>query len=353
MGDINQWQWPKNVAGKLIGWSSDGARLENKDAPSSDAYLLDRANHTGTQLANTISDFSTAADARVSAAIGSTVQAYSAALTAIAALTPTDSNFIVGNGTTWVVESGGTVRTSLGLGTGDSPQFTGIELGNATDTTLTRGAAGFVAVEGKRVPSPASQASGDILYRGSTEWERLAKGTAGQVLVMNAGATAPEWGTAGSWTELSPVNTTSGTSVTLASSIPSGVRDIELWFDLVSTNSTAALRLQATVATVAVTTGYTSGSGTIGSTVRITDTSGYGIYTNVATGQNTGVLRLHRSTGNTWVSEHSMVFDIGGGGVGAAGGGVVALAGALDGLVLTTATGTPTFDAGSVQVRYR
>lgn len=37
-------------------------------------------------------------------------------LAAINALTPTDSNFIVGNGTTWVAESGATVRTSLGLG---------------------------------------------------------------------------------------------------------------------------------------------------------------------------------------------------------------------------------------------
>lgn len=37
----------------------------------------------------------------------------------IAGLTPTDSNIIVGNGTTWVAESGATARTSLGLGTTD------------------------------------------------------------------------------------------------------------------------------------------------------------------------------------------------------------------------------------------
>jgi len=46
-------------------------------------------------------------------------------LTDISGLAKTDSNFIVGNGTNWVAESGATVRTSLGLGTGDSPQFTG------------------------------------------------------------------------------------------------------------------------------------------------------------------------------------------------------------------------------------
>jgi hypothetical protein len=46
----------------------------------------------------------------------------------IAALTPTDSNIIVGNGTSWIAESGDTARTSLGLGTGDSPTFTSLAL---------------------------------------------------------------------------------------------------------------------------------------------------------------------------------------------------------------------------------
>lgn len=41
----------------------------------------------------------------------------SATLTDISNLTPADNTFIVGNGTTWVAESGSTVRTSLGLGT--------------------------------------------------------------------------------------------------------------------------------------------------------------------------------------------------------------------------------------------
>jgi hypothetical protein len=44
------------------------------------------------------------------------------------------------------------MATTLGLGTGDSPQHTAIELGHATDTTLTRSAAGKIAVEGKAVP---------------------------------------------------------------------------------------------------------------------------------------------------------------------------------------------------------
>jgi len=38
---------------------------------------------------------------------------------------------------------------------------------------------------------------GDILYRDGSGLQRLAKGTAGQALVMNTGANAPEWGAAG------------------------------------------------------------------------------------------------------------------------------------------------------------
>lgn len=64
--------------------------------------------------------------------IGTDVQAYDADLTAIAALTPTDGNIIVGDGSTWVAESGTTARTSLGVGTGDSPTFTALTLSSTT-----------------------------------------------------------------------------------------------------------------------------------------------------------------------------------------------------------------------------
>jgi len=46
----------------------------------------------------------------------------------IGGLTPTDGNFIVGNDATWVAESGNTARSSLGLGTGDSPTFADLTL---------------------------------------------------------------------------------------------------------------------------------------------------------------------------------------------------------------------------------
>jgi len=69
-------------------------------------------------------------------------QAASARLTDIAALAVTDSNIIVGDGSTWVAESGATARTSLGLGTSDSPQFTHLTLEAVGSPVLTlRGSA--------------------------------------------------------------------------------------------------------------------------------------------------------------------------------------------------------------------
>lgn len=50
-----------------------------------------------------------------------------------------------------------TARTTLGVGTGDSPQFTGVNVGHATDTTITRSAAGIIAVEGKPIKPPTTQ----------------------------------------------------------------------------------------------------------------------------------------------------------------------------------------------------
>ena len=47
-----------------------------------------------------------------------------------------------------------------------------------------------------------SLVQGDVIYADGTDsWTRLAKGTAGQVLKMNSGATAPEWGTDSGLTE--------------------------------------------------------------------------------------------------------------------------------------------------------
>ena len=55
---------------------------------------------------------------------------------------------------------------------------------------------------------------GDILYRDGSGLQRLAKGTAGKALVMNSGATAPEWGTVAGGKVLQVVSTSSDSTYT-------------------------------------------------------------------------------------------------------------------------------------------
>ena len=68
------------------------------------------------------------------------------------------------------------------------------------------------------ISEPAGSAAGDILYYNGTEYTRLAKGTAGQQLAINAGATAPEWITAssgGAWTLIGTAEASSSASLTI------------------------------------------------------------------------------------------------------------------------------------------
>lgn len=116
-----------------------------------------------------------------------------------------------------------------GLTTADSPQFTGVNVGHASDTTVTRASAGVIAVEGNHVPSPASQAQGDVLYHNGTTWARLAAGTSGQFLKTNGAGANPAWADGGS-TVGTPVTsgtigygTGTGGAVTQATSITTGV----------------------------------------------------------------------------------------------------------------------------------
>jgi|TARA_R100001530_G_scaffold413_3_gene623 hypothetical protein len=84
--------------------------------------------------------------------------------------------------------------TALGVGTGDSPQFTGVELGHATDTSLTRASAGVLAVEGvsQAGVSGATAALECIAIAVSDETTALTTGSAKVTFHMPYGFTLTE-----------------------------------------------------------------------------------------------------------------------------------------------------------------
>lgn len=89
-------------------------------------------------------------------AVGTQVQAFDADLTALGNLAKTNGNFIVGNGTTWVAESGATARASLGLGS--AATLNANDMGNTSGSNTT--ATAFFAGDGA-VAQPSFRFTGD------------------------------------------------------------------------------------------------------------------------------------------------------------------------------------------------
>ena len=90
-------------------------------------------------------------------------------------------------------------RTTLGLGTiatqnANNVTISGGAVTGITDLAIADGGTGqSTAVAAFDALAPTTT-QGDLIYHNGTDNVRLAKGTATQVLKMNAGATAPEWG---------------------------------------------------------------------------------------------------------------------------------------------------------------
>ena len=111
---------------------TDGA-IVNADVNASAAIAATKI-HDGTisntefgHLNGVTSNIQTQLDAR---------EAANANITAIGALAKTDGNIIVGNGSTWVAENGGTARASLGLGTISTQAANSVSISGGSITGL-------------------------------------------------------------------------------------------------------------------------------------------------------------------------------------------------------------------------
>ena len=161
------------------GWENQ--TLSEAGIQPSDAGLTDIAGLAVTNSnfivgngSNWVAESGATARASLGLTIGTHVQAYDAGLNAIAGLATTDSNIIVGNGSTWVAESGATARTSLGLGTGNNVEFTNVtasghfdgpaEKSSTTSGTLAAGDANttIAATGGITIPN-STYSAGDII----------------------------------------------------------------------------------------------------------------------------------------------------------------------------------------------
>ena len=84
-----------------------------------------------------------------------------------------------------------------------------------------------------------SQASGDVAYFDGTDWVRLGKGEAGDVLTMNETVTAPEWGVAvPTWTFPGTVKGYCASGNTNNSGAGEGPKAIDRWSFTTDGNST-------------------------------------------------------------------------------------------------------------------
>lgn len=122
--------------------------------------------------------------------IGTSVQAYDAQLADIAGLTPTDNGVIIGNGTNFVVESGATLKTSLGLTIGTDVQAYDADTAK-TDTaqTFTASQRGTVTTDNDLSFNMATTNNFKCTPTGtgSLTFTNITAGQSGFILLVNSG----------------------------------------------------------------------------------------------------------------------------------------------------------------------
>jgi hypothetical protein len=178
-----------------------------------------------------------------------------------------------------------------------------------------------------------------------------ASGTSGQVLTSAGSGNAPTWATPASITSGTAVASTSGTSIDFTG-LPSTAKRITVMLSGVSTSGTSIVQIQIGTSGGVQTTGYSSGAW-LANTSNGNSTSAFLI----SNGGDAAYIRdgmayltcLNTATG-LWT--FNSVFSGSTSGINSIGGGSKTLSGTLDRIRITTANGTDTFDAGSINILY-
>ena len=117
-------------------------------------------------------------------------------------------------------------------------------VGNATAYWNIMSSAGTNGTNGTDI-STTLTAQGDMLYRDGSGLQRLAKGTAGQVLKINSGATTPEWGTDVGGTILQVKQTVATAYQSISSNAPTFVDITNLTVDITPASSSNKILVTA------------------------------------------------------------------------------------------------------------
>lgn len=180
-------------------------------------------------------------------------------------------------------------------------------------------------------------------------------GTNGQLLTSSGTGSAPTWTTVSSGLTLgTPVATTSGTSIDFTG-IPSGVKQVIVSFNKVSTSGTSIKLIQIGDSGGIETTDYFSESTSLRNATVQTSAgiTGYSINSILAYEELSGSITftLQNSTTNTWAS-FGVLSNTSTSNDTFTTAGIKSLSAVLDRIRITTSGGTDTFDLGEVNIAY-
>lgn len=253
-----------------------------------------------------------------------------------------------------------TARSNLGLGTVATESTVPVVKGGTGANSAATARSNLGLVIGTNVQAYGatltsleglSLVQGDILYATAADTlARLPKGTARQVVRMNSGATAPEFGDAG--TRGTAVASTSGTTIDFTS-LPSGIQRLVVMFTGVSVSGTSNFLIQLGDSSGFYLSGYISCSSNSSTFTALNSTSGF-----VSLGQNSapatysGAFTFDRIAANNFTctsllaSPSPVVMTCSGAGRLNMG------SNDLDRVRITTVGGADTFDAGTINIKW-